>query len=202
MIVALVLYAASAVVLVAAGLAKLTRPASAADLLARLGLARLGNRARRSLVRLAGLAECALGSAALAVGNPDPEPGYALIFMPTDRPWPFHGEADSVLAAAIGGLYAAFALVVLRARRLGAPSCGCLGRAGGPPSWRQAAVDLVFAAVALIVSTARPGDMSTPLEVTRDVNPLLFIPAVGLIAGLALAALIATPRPKISGADS
>lgn len=202
MIFALALYAASAVVLVAAGLAKLARPAPAADLLARLGLARLGVRARSNLIRLAGLAECALGTTALAVGDPNTVPGYAPIFMATDWPWPFHDWPDSVLAAAVGGLYAAFAAVVVRARMLGAPSCGCLGRASGPPSWRQAAVNLVFAAVAFIVSTAQPGRMSTPLEVTRDVNPLLFIPAVGLIAGLALIALTTTPRSRISDTGS
>lgn len=202
MILALALYAASAVVLVAAGLAKLARPTPAADLLARLGLARLGLRARSNLIRLAGLAECALGTTALAVGDPNTVPGYAPIFMATGWPWPFHDCPDSVLAAAIGGLYAAFAAVVVRARMLGAPSCGCLGRASGPPSWPQAAVNLVFAAVALIISTAQPGRMSTPLEVTRDVNPLLFIPAVGLIAGLSLTALITTPRSRISDTGS
>lgn len=194
MILALALYAASAVVLVAAGLAKLARPAPAADLLARLGLARLGLLARSNLIRLTGLAECALGTAALAVGDPDPAPGYALIFMATDRPWPFHDWPGSILAAAVGGLYAAFALVVLQARRLDVPSCGCLGRASGPPSRPQIAVNLAFATAALIVSTASPGDMRTPVEALEEVNPLLFISAVGLIAGLSLTALTTTPR--------
>ena len=189
MIFVFALHAAGAAVLVVAGLAKLARPGPAADLLARLGLpARLG------LVRLAGLAECALGTAALAVGDPASMPGYAPIFKATGRPWPLHGEAHSALAATVGGLYAVFAFVVLRARRLGAPSCGCLGRAGGPPSLSQAAVDLVFAAAALIASTAQPGSTSTPLEVLEHVNPLLFIPAVGVIAGLALAVLSANPQ--------
>ncbi len=188
MIFVFALHAAGAAVLVVAGLAKLARPGPAADLLARLGLpARLG------LVRLAGLAECALGAAALAVGDSDPAP-VALLVEAAGWPWPLHGGARSVLAAAVGGLYAVFAFVVLRARRLGAPSCGCLGRAGGPPSLSQAAVDLVFAAAALIASTAQPGLTSTPLEVLEHVNPLLFIPAVGVIAGLALAVLSATPQ--------
>ena len=192
MIFALALYAASAVVLVTAGLAKLARPAPAADLLARLGLARLGLRARSHLIRLAGLAECALGTTALAVG--DPVPSQAFLLEAVDRPWPLHGGTASILTAAVGGLYAAFALVVLQARRLGVPSCGCLGQASGPPSWRQAAVNLVFAASALVVSTAHPDDVRTPLEALEEVNPLLFIPAVGLVAGLSLTALTATPR--------
>lgn len=196
MILALALYAASAVVLVAAGLAKLARPAPAADLLARLGLARLGLRTRSNLIRLAGLAECALGTAALAVG--DQTPSQAFLLEAVDRPWPLHGETASILAAAVGCLYAAFTLVVLQARRLDVPSCGCLGQASGPPSRHQIAVNLVFAAAALIISTASPGDMRTPIEALEEVNPLLFIPAVGLIAGLSLTALTTTPRSRIS----
>lgn len=199
MIIVITLYAAGAAVLAVAGLAKLARPAPAADLLAQLGLTRLGPirlglRTRLALVRLIALAECALATAALAVGDPDP-PAQAFLAEATNRPWPFHGGADSLLAAAVATLYAAFAVVIVRARKLGAPSCGCLGPASAPPSPRQAAVNLIFAASALIASTAPSGSTSTPLEVIRDVNPLVFIFPVGLTAGIALTVLSITPRP-------
>lgn len=198
MIVVITLYAAGAAVLLVAGLAKLARPAPAADLLSRLGLTRLGPiqlglRTRLALVRLIALAECALAIAALTTGDPDP-PAQAFLVEVADRPWPLHGGADSALAAAVGALYVAFAVVIVRAQKLGAPSCGCLGPVGAPPSLRQAALNLIFAASALIASTAGPDSTSTPLEVTRDVNPLVFIFPVGLTAGIALTVLSITPR--------
>lgn len=201
MIVVITLYAAGAAVLLVAGLAKLARPAPAADLLSRLGLARLGPirlglRTRLALVRLIALTECALAIAALTTGDPDP-PAQAFLVEVTSRPWPFHGGADSALAAAVGALYAAFAVVIVRAQKLGAPSCGCLGPVGAPPSLRQAALNLIFAASALIASAAPPDSTgSTPLEVIRDVNPLVFIFPVGLTAGIALTVLSITPRPQ------
>lgn len=200
MIVVITLYAAGAAVLLVAGLAKLARPAPAADLLSRLGLTRLGPiqlglRTRLALVRLIALTECALAIAALTAGDPDP-PAQAFLVEVADRPWPLQGGADSALAAAVGALYAAFAVVIVRAQKLGAPSCGCLGPVGAPPSLRQAALNLIFAASALIASTAGPDSTSTPLEVIRDVNPLVFIFPVGLTAGIALTVLSITPRPQ------
>ncbi len=200
MIVVITLYAAGAAVLLVAGLAKLARPAPAADLLSRLGLTRLGPirlglRTRLALVRLIALTECALAIAALTTGDPDP-PAQAFLVEVADRPWPLQGGADSALAAAVGALYVAFAVVIVRARKLGAPSCGCLGPVGAPPSLRQAALNLIFAASALIASTAGPDSTSTPLEVIRDVNPLVFIFPVGLTAGIALTVLSITPRPQ------
>ena len=200
MIIVITLYAAGAAVLLVAGLAKLARPAPAADLLSRLGLTRLGPiqlglRSRLALVRLIALAECALATAALTAGDPDP-PAQAFLVEVADRPWPLQGGADSALAAAVGALYAAFAVVIVRAQKLGAPSCGCLGPVGAPPSLRQAALNLIFAASALIASTAGPDSTSTPLEVIRDVNPLVFIFPVGLTAGIALTVLSITPRPQ------
>ena len=201
MIIVITLYAAGAAVLLVAGLAKLARPAPAADLLSRLGLTRLGPiqlglRSRLALVRLIALAECALAIAALTAGDPDP-PAQAFLVEVADRPWPLQGGADSALAAAIGALYAAFAVVIVRAQKLGAPSCGCLGPVGAPPSLRQAALNLIFAASALIASAAPPDSTgSTPLEVIRDVNPLVFIFPVGLTAGIALTVLSITPRPQ------
>lgn len=200
MIVVITLYAAGAAVLLVAGLAKLARPAPAADLLSRLGLTRLGPirlglRTRLALVRLIALTECALAIAALTAGDPDP-PAQAFLVEVADRPWPLQGGADSALAAAVGTLYVAFAGVIVRAQKLGAPSCGCLGPVGAPPSLRQAALNLIFAASALIASTAGPDSTSTPLEVIRDVNPLVFIFPVGLTAGIALTVLSITPRPQ------
>ena len=200
MIVVITLYAAGAAVLLVAGLAKLARPAPAADLLSRLGLTRLGPiqlglRTRLALVRLIALTECALAIAALTTGDPDP-PAQAFLVEATSRPWPLHGGMESALAAAVGALYVAFAVVIVRAQKLGAPSCGCLGPVGAPPSLRQAALNLIFAASALIASTAGPDSTSTPLEVIRDVNPLVFIFPVGLTAGIALTVLSITPRPQ------
>lgn len=193
MIVVFTFYAAGAAVLAVAGLGKLARPAPAADLLSQLGLTRLGPirlglRTRLALVRLIALAECALAVAALTAGDPDP-PAQAFLVEATNRPWPFHGGVESAVAVAIGTLYAAFAVVIVRARKLGAPSCGCLGSVGAPPSPHQAALNLIFAASALIVSTISRDSTSTPLEVIREVNPLVFIFPVGLTAGIALTVL-------------
>lgn len=200
MILVFTLYAAGAVVLAVAGLAKLARPAPAADLLSQLGLTRLGPirlglRTRLALVRLIALAECALATAALTTGDPDP-PAQAFLVEATNRPWPIQGGPESALAAAIGALYAAFAVVIVRARKLGAPSCGCLGPIRAPPSLRQAAVNLIFAVSALIASTAPSDSANTPLEALRDATPLIIIFPVGLTAGIALTVLSITPRPQ------
>ena len=109
------LHASAAVLLVAAGATKLSRPAGGSAAL--LGFPDPG----RGGGGLIGALEAAAGVAALLVGGP--------------AVW------------AVGLLYAAFALVVLRAVLAGADSCGCFGRLDAPPSLIHVVGNLVLAAV-------------------------------------------------------
>ena len=155
------LHAAAAVLLVIAGGAKLARPVPTAQLLSSLGVP-----AGRGVVLAIGAGEIALGLAALLVGGPGP-------------------------SIAVGLVYLCFAVVVARAMRVGAPSCGCFGRVDAPPSIVHVVGNLAFAVVSF---AAAAGD--TPLEV-MDAQPaagLLFVLAVGVVAGLSLVAFTALPE--------
>lgn len=155
------LHASAAVLLVVAGVAKLVRPAPTADLLAALGLP-----AKPAVAAAIGLGEVVLGTAALAVGGP-------------------------VTAGATGVVYLGFTVAVVRALVVGAPSCGCFGRADAPPSPVHVVGDLVFAIVSFVAVAA-----STPVEV-MDGQPAAGVPfvvLVGVIAGLSLVAFTALPE--------
>ena len=155
------LHASAAVLLVVAGVAKMARPAPTADLLAALGLP-----GQPAVAATVGLGEVLLGTAALTVGGP-------------------------LTAAATGLVYLGFTVAVLRALVVGAPSCGCFGRADSPPSWVHVVGDLAFAAVSFAAVAA-----STPVEVMegQPAGGVPFVVLVGVIAGLALVAFTALPE--------
>jgi hypothetical protein len=105
-------------VLVVSGVAKWINPAPTASLMGTLRLP-----SSRSSARLLGTVEVAAGAAALLIGGP-------------------------ILGAVVSVLYLAFAVVVVRARRAGAASCGCFGSSAAPPSWVHVWVNAASAAVA------------------------------------------------------
>ena len=154
------LHASAAILLVAAGATKLSRPAGDSA-----GL--FGFRARAGVVRLIGALEVAAGTAALLVGGP--------------------------AAWAVGILYAAFALVVLRAVLAGAESCGCFGRLDAPPSLIHIVGNLVLAAVSL----GAAGESSPPIVQAMGDSPAVGAAraaVVVLLAGLLLVSFTALPE--------
>ena len=157
------LHASAAVLLVAAGAAKLSRSAPGwADL--------LGFRARTPVVRLVGALEAAAGVAALLVGGPA---GWA-----------------------VGLLYAAFALVVLRAVLAGVDSCGCFGRLDAPPSRIHVLGNLVLAAVSFGAAGAPSPPIPAVVQAMSD-NPAVgaaLAAVVLLLAGLVLVSFTALPE--------
>ena len=155
--------------------------ASAALLLVVAGAAKLirpadgfaglvGLRTRPFVVRLLGTVEAVAGMAALIAGG--------------------------LAAWIVGLLYAAFALVVLRAVLAGADSCGCFGRLDAPPSLIHVAGNLMLAAMSFTAA----GAASPP--VTAVVQAAGESPATGvalpvvivLLAGLVLVAFTALPE--------
>lgn len=116
------LHAAAALLLVAAGLAKILRPAPTAELLASIGLPEVP-----AAVAVIGVVESLVGVSALAVGGP-------------------------LLAVATGTLYVGFIVAVGRALATGAGSCGCFGRVDSPPSWIHIIGNAVFATVSFIAA--------------------------------------------------
>lgn len=109
--------------------------------------------------RIAGLIEIALGVWVLATGS---------------------RIACAVLALA----YVVFALVVVAARRAGAPSCGCFGASAAPPSAVHVGVNLASAAVAAVAAVT--GDIDGIASTVSD-QPLagvLFVLLLGTGAWL------------------
>jgi len=131
----------------------------------------VGFRARPFLVRIVGGGEVVAGVGALWLGGP-------------------------VAASAVGLLYAAFALAVLRALRTGAESCGCFGPLDAPPSRVHVGGNLALAAVSFVAAGA---DVAPVQAIAQSINDS---PAVGaalalevaLVAGLGLVALTALPE--------
>ena len=155
--------------------------ASAAVLLVVAGAAKLsrpargvadlfGFRAPTPLVRLVGAPEAAVGIAALLLGGP--------------AVW------------AVGLLYAAFAVVVLRAVLIRAGSCGCFGRLDAPPSWVHVGGNLALAAVSFAAAGA--GSAPVPAIVQsisdRPAIGLALAMEVALVSGLCLALFTALPE--------
>ena len=101
-----------------------------------------------------------------------------------------------VAASAVGLLYAAFALAVLRALRTGAESCGCFGPLDAPPSRVHVGGNLALAAVSFVAAGA---DVAPVQAIAQSINDS---PAVGaalaleivLMAGLGLVAFTALPE--------
>jgi hypothetical protein len=112
---------AAALLLLAAGAAKVVDPSRTAVALAALGWA-----VPAGVVRAGALGEAVLGAATLAVGG-------------------------RVTAALVALSYAGFGWFVVAALRAGTPigSCGCFGRADTPPRWAHVAVDAAFAGAGL-----------------------------------------------------
>lgn len=160
------LYASAAVLLVLAGTIKVSRPATAADVMHELGAPTQGPFSGTWPAVGLGAIEIVLGVAALVLEMP-------------------------ATAFAVGGLYVAFALTVLRAMAVGVKSCGCFGRVEIPPSWFHVAGNAVLAAAAFAAGSA-----SSPLEVMDDqpAGGLGFVILVGVLAGLALVAFTALPE--------
>ncbi len=101
-----------------------------------------------------------------------------------------------VAPSAVGLLYVAFALAVLRALLTGAESCGCFGRLDAPPSPVHVGGNLALAAV----SFAAAGTGTAPVHaIAQSISES---PAVGaalaaeivLMAGLGLVAFTALPE--------
>ena len=153
--------------------------ASAAVLLLVAGVAKLarpadgfaglvGFRARPVLVRILGGGEIVAGAGALWLGGP-------------------------LAASAVGLLYAAFALAVLRALLTGAESCGCFGRLDAPPSRVHVLGNLALAAVSFVAAGA---DVAPVQAIAQSISDR---PAFGavlaleivLMAGLGLVAFTA-----------
>jgi hypothetical protein len=134
-------------VLVVSGITKWINPAPTAALMGTLRLP-----SSPSTTRLLGTVEVAVGAAALLIGGP-------------------------ILGAVVSALYLAFALVVVCARRAGAPSCGCFGSSAAPPSWLHVWVNAASAAVA--AATIASG--VTVLDVLRS-QPANGVPFAILMA--------------------
>ncbi len=155
--------------------------ASAALLLVVAGAAKLirpadgfsglaGFRTRPVVVRLIGAIEAAAGTAALLSGRP--------------------------AAWIVGLLYAAFALVVLRAILAGASSCGCFGRLDAPPSLIHVAGNLTLAAMSFAAAGAASPPVSTVVEAMAEspATGVALAAVVALLAGLVLVAFTALPE--------
>ena len=117
---------AAALLLLAAGAAKVADPTTTAGALAALGWP-----SSPGLVRTGAAGEALLGAAALVVGGP-------------------------VLAALVAASYLGFVAFVVAALRAGTPlsSCGCFGRADTPPHPGHVVVDAALAAGALAAAIA------------------------------------------------
>ena len=130
----------------------------------------LGFRARTPVVRLVGASEAAAGVAALFLGG--------------------------AAAWAVGLLYAAFALVVLRAVLAGADSCGCFGRLDAPPSLIHVVGNLVLAAVSFGAAGAPSPPIPAVVQAMGD-SPAVgaaLAAVVALVAGLLLVSFTALPE--------
>jgi hypothetical protein len=159
----------AAALLLAGGAAKAARPGDTANALGAVGLPRSA-----LLVRVGGLAEAAVGIAALAVGD----------------------QATAVLVALS---YAAFAVFVTVALRTGAPiaSCGCFGKTDTPPTRLHIAFNLgaVAAAVAVAVQP------SAGLGAVLPHQPLAGVPFLLLVAcGVGLSFLLLSSLPRTMSA--
>jgi hypothetical protein len=155
--------------------------ASAALLLVVAGAAKLirpadgfaglvGWRTRPVLVRLLGAMEAAAGVAALLAGGP--------------------------AAWMVGLMYAAFALIVLRAVLAGADSCGCFGRLDAPPSLIHVAGNLTLAAVSFTAAGAASPPVSALVQAVGE-SPMTgaaLMAVIALLAGLVLVSFTALPE--------
>lgn len=172
------LHGVAAVLLVAAGVAKLARPQPAASVLGVLSLSAsagerglgVGSGLMAGWARLLGSAEIVVGVAAIAMGGD--------------------------VSAAVGVFYLGFALVMMRALALGAESCGCFGYADTPPSRMHVLGNLCCAAVSLAASGAGKSTVGMIADVgsAQPAGAIALVLAASVLAGLALAAFTALPE--------
>ena len=166
-----VLFASAAVLLVIAGVVKVTGPSATAATMRDLGVKPIGPLDANRLTVLLGSIEIVVGVGALV--------------------------ADvAAVAAAVGLLYVVFAATVARALRVGVGSCGCFGRIDAPPSWWHVIGNLGLAAASFLAAAGR-----TPLEVmeSQPAGGIGFVLAVGVLAGVELVMfclLYTSPSPR------
>jgi hypothetical protein len=151
--------AGAALLLVTAGVFKVVSPSATAS-----AAAEVGWRTPTWVVRLLGAVEMVAGGAAASTG-----------WAPA---W-----------AATAALYAGFAGFVVAARRAGAASCGCFGRAseGVPPNRRHVAVNVAAAAVAAMAALTRADGLVESRWPT----------AVGAIAVAVAGSVVLTAAPRV-----
>jgi len=167
--------AVAAVLLIISGPRKVVDPSATVEFLTDLGLPLpTDQRRRRWVAGTTGLIELVVGVWALAVGG----------WLP---------------AALVGAIYVVFGVLIGVAVRRGLGSCACFGRAGTPPTWFHAVVDLTLAAAAFIAVAA-----DSPVEVMdrSPVGGLWFVLAVGVAAGVVYEVLDSVPRRAVRGGRS
>ena len=156
-------FAVAVCLLAVAGAAKAAQPAATAGALAALRLPH-----RRAMVRVGGLAEALLASAALVTGNP-------------------------ALAILVAVSYLGFAWFVVAALHSGTPlsSCGCLGKVDTPPHPVHIVLDLLAACAAIGVAVDGGAPISEVLTQQPGAGiPFALLVAIGVgTAGLAMSAL-------------
>ena len=166
-------YLASAALLVVAGAAKLLDPLPLVRALRSAGLA-LRQGLLAPLVRLAALAELALGVLAVVTGA-------------------------ALAAAGVALSYAAFTAFVLVALRRGGvlASCGCFGRADTPPTATHVVVTGVLALVAAAVAVRPIGALPDLLGDAPGAGlPLLVVTAAVAVTGYLVLALLPALSPR------
>jgi hypothetical protein len=149
------LLGAGALLLVAAGAAKVVDPSRTAGALAALGWP-----SSPALVRTGALAELLLGAAALVVGGR----GFALL---------------------VAASYLAFALFVMAALRAKTPigTCGCFGQADTPPEPVHVTVDVLLAAGAVAAAVAEAPALVSAAWWTWPLAAILALAAYGFLTG-------------------
>jgi hypothetical protein len=162
---------AAAALLALAGAQKLVDPTMTSGALRALGLP-----SSKALVRLGSAAELALGVAAVTAGG-------ALLWL------------------LVGASYLAFAGFVVAALRAGTMigSCGCFGREETPPHGSHVALNLVLAALSVLIALQAP---SAPLDAVFD-HPgagIAVVAVAALSVVLLWAAYVVLPRTLAAGA--
>ncbi len=99
------------------------------------------------------------------------------------------GPVARAVAALVAATFAAFALVVLAARRRGLDDCGCIGVRPSAPSVGHAVMNLVLGAVGAAAALAGPVDLAGGLGALHSAVAVLVGAGVAAGAGLVVARL-------------
>lgn len=162
------LFAATALLLVHAGAAKVRDPAAAAAMLRRAGSPLGGSGMLPVAVRAAGLVEAGVGASAALVGS-------------------------RLTAVAVVCCYLAFAGVTVRLlRHAPRTSCGCFGRTSSPVGPAHLVLNLVAAGIA-IAAAARPPRAFDGLLDGGVVHSLAGATQAGVLAYLGFLSITALP---------